>query len=352
MDGAQSRELRQRCHGRLLGSRAARNIAPPPKVLLRQEPPNVMTSQGLAGSGTTGRGLAGSHVAIVTPFGDGGEIDWPAWGRLLDFHLAAGTAGIVIGGTTGESPVLSDQEIRELLARAREQVAGRMHLIVGAGTSSTASTVERARAFSALPGVDALLVVTPAYNRPPQEGLYRHFEAAATASSVPVVLYNVPSRTAVDLLPETVARLARVPGIAGLKEAVPTMQRVRELVAMCPPDFALLSGDDATSREAIGLGACGVISVTANVAPAPMAQMVQAALAGEAGRAADIDGRLAGLHQSLFVEANPIPVKWALERMGLIRGRLRLPLTALSAAHHATVEQALARAGIALAAAA
>lgn len=305
-----------------------------------------MTSQGLAGSR-----WAGSHVAIVTPFGDDGAIDWPAWSRLLDFHLAAGTTGIVVGGTTGESPVLADTELRELVARAHEQVGDRMKLIVGAGTSSTATTVERARAFSALPGVDALLVVTPAYNRPPQEGMYRHFEAAAAASSVPVILYNVPSRTAVDLLPQTVARLAQLPGVAGIKEAVASMQRVRELVALCPPGFALLSGDDATCREALALGACGVISVTANVAPAQMSQMVQAGLAGDAPRAAEIDGRMAALHQCLFVEANPIPVKWALERMGLARGGLRLPLTGLSPAHHVTVEQALARAGIALSAA-
>jgi 4-hydroxy-tetrahydrodipicolinate synthase len=338
--------------GACLPSHGTRNIAPRPHIPLRQEPSNVMTSQGLAGARTAGSHWAGSHVAIVTPFGDGDAIDWAAWCRLLDFHLAAGTAGIVIGGTTGESPVLTEAEIRELVARAHAQVAGRMRLIVGAGTSSTASTVERARAFSALPGVDALLVVTPAYNRPPQEGLFRHFEAAAGASSVPVILYNVPSRTAVDLLPETVARLAKVPGIVGIKEAVPSMQRVRELAALCPPGFALLSGDDATCREAMSLGACGVISVTANIAPAPMSQMVQAALAGDAALAADIDSRLAGLHQWLFVEANPIPAKWALERMGLIQGRLRLPLTALSAAHHATVEQALARAGISLAAAA
>ncbi|MDR2214727.1 MAG: 4-hydroxy-tetrahydrodipicolinate synthase [Nevskiaceae bacterium] len=306
-----------------------------------------MISQSLAGSG-----LAGSHVAIVTPFCDDGSVDWPAWGRLLDFHLAAGTTGIIVGGTTGESPVLLESELRELVARAAAQVGGRIKLIVGAGTSSTASTVERARAFSALPGVDALLIVTPAYNRPPQEGLYRHFEAAAAASAVPVILYNVPSRTAVDMLPETVARLARVPGIIGLKEAVASMQRVRDLLALCPADFALLSGDDGTCREAIALGACGVISVTANIAPAAMSQMVQAALAGQAERAAEIDTSLSGLHRAQSVETNPIPAKWALHRMGLIRGALRLPLTGLSAAHHVTVEQALALAGISLAAAA
>jgi 4-hydroxy-tetrahydrodipicolinate synthase len=288
----------------------------------------------------------------VTPFGEDGAVDWPAWSRLLDLHLSAGTAGIVIGGTTGESPVLTESELRELVARAHAQVAGRIKLIVGAGNSSTASTVERARAFSALPGVDALLVVTPAYNRPPQEGLYRHFVAVAAASSVPLILYNVPSRTAVDLLPETVARLVKVPGIIALKEAVGSMQRIRELAAVCPPGFTLLSGDDATCREAMAQGAQGVISVTANVAPLLMNQMVQAMLAGDTLKAADIDARLAGLHKGQSVQTNPIPVKWALARMGLIRSHLRLPLTELPAAHHATMEQALAGAGITLAAAA
>ena len=226
-----------------------------------------------------------------------------------------------------------------------------MKLIVGCGNNSTADTVARVRHYSQ-PGIDALLLVTPAYNRPPQEGLYRHYEAAAAAATVPVLLYNVPTRTAVDLLPETVARLAQLPGIVGLKEAVPSMSRVRELVALCPPQFQLLSGDDATCRENLALGLTGVISVTANVAPALMAQMVKAARAGEASRAADLDRQLAGLHQNLFLESNPIPLKWALERMGLIRGRLRLPLTSLAPPHHAAVEQALQQAGIRLAAAA
>jgi len=296
-------------------------------------------------------GFAGTHVAIVTPFRDDGEVDWQAWSRLLDLHLAAGTDGVVVGGTTGESPVLSEAELRELIARAREQLAGRMKLIVGVGTSSTATTVERARLHSQ-PGVDALLVVTPAYNRPTQEGLFRHYEAVAGAASAPVILYNVPSRTCVDLLPETVARLTRVPGIVAIKEAVASMTRVRELAALCPPSFTLLSGDDASCREALGFGVTGVISVTANVAPALMARMVRAAVAGDGAQAAEADGRLVGLHQGLFVEANPIPVKWALERMGLIRGRLRLPLTPLSPRQHAAVEQALRQAGIAPAAAA
>ena len=238
-----------------------------------------------------------------------------------------------------------------MLARAREQVAGRMKLVVGCGTSSTASTVERVQRYSAR-GADALLLVTPAYNRPSQEGLYRHFEAAAQAATVPVILYNVPSRTAVDLLPETVARLAQLPRIIGIKEAVASMQRVKELAAVCPAGFMQLSGDDATVRDAIRNGAHGVISVTGNVAPELMSRMIHAALARDEALAAELDARLAGLHQALFLEANPIPVKWALERMGLIRGRLRLPLTPLAARHHAAVEQALRQAGVAFATAA
>jgi 4-hydroxy-tetrahydrodipicolinate synthase len=295
--------------------------------------------------------FSGSHVAIVTPFRDDGEIDWTAWSRLIDWHIASGTNGIVVGGTTGESPTISESELLELTRRARTQAAGRMQIVVGCGTNSTAATVERVRLYSG-EGVDGLLLVTPAYNKPSQEGLYGHFEAAALAAAVPVILYNVPARTAVDMLPDTVARLARVPHVVAIKEAVPQMGRVRELRERCPQEFAVLSGDDATTREAIANGANGVISVTANVAPGLMSQMVNAALSGDATRAAEIDARLASLHHTLFLEANPIPVKWALERMGLIRGRLRLPLTPLAQRHHGDVEGALAAAGIALAVAA
>ena len=302
-------------------------------------------------SSTHASAFSGVHVAIVTPFRDDGEIDWNAWARLLDWHMASGTAGIVVGGTTGESPTLSDAELLELTRRARGQVGARLQVIVGCGSNSTAATVERVRACSA-EGVDALLLVTPAYNRPMQEGLYRHFEAAAQAAGAPVILYNVPSRTAVDLHPETVARLARLPRIVAIKEAVADMARIDALVAQCPAGFAILSGDDATARAAIRHGAQGVISVTANVAPALMSQMIAAACAGESARAAELDARLAGLHEQLFVETNPIPVKWALERMGLARGRLRLPLSPLSQRHFATVEAALAQAGVQLAVAA
>ncbi len=295
--------------------------------------------------------FAGTHAAIVTPFRDDGEIDWQAWARLLDWHLASGTTGVVVGGTTGESPTVTDGELMQLARRAREQVGTRMQIVIGCGSNSTATTVERVRQYSGQ-GFDGLLLVTPAYNRPSQEGLYRHYEAAAQAAAAPIILYNVPSRTAVDLLPETVVRLARLPHIVALKEAVGSMQRVRDLVAQCPAGFGLLSGDDATCREAIRHGATGVISVTGNVAPALMSRMIGAALARDEQQAAEIDARLAGRHQALFLEANPIPVKWALERMGLMRGRLRLPLTPLSQRHHAAVEAALGQAGVSLAAAA
>lgn len=295
--------------------------------------------------------FSGTHVAIVTPFRDDGEIDWGAWSRLLDWHLASGTAGVIVAGSTGESPTVTDDEVLELLRSARAQLGGRMQVIVGCGTNNTAATVARVRAYSA-EGVDGVLLATPAYNKPTQEGLFRHFEAAAQAARVPVILYNVPSRTAVDMLPETVARLAQVPGIAAIKEAVPEMQRITQIAALCPPSFCILSGDDATARAAIAHGASGVISVTGNVAPALMSQMIAAARSGDAARAADLDARLAGLHDKLFVESNPIPVKWALERMGMCRGRLRLPLTPLSQRHHATVEAALAQAGVSLAVAA
>ena len=288
--------------------------------------------------------FSGSLVAIVTPMRADGAVDFEAWTRLLEFHLANGSDGVVVGGTTGESATLSEAELRELTERACRQLRGRAAVIAGAGTSSTASTVERVGWLSQLP-IDAVLLVTPAYNRPTQEGLYRHFAAAAAAARRPVLLYNVPSRTAVDLKPATVARLARVAGIVGVKEAVADAQRVSELVGSCAPPFVVLSGDDASARASIALGARGVISVTANVAPRAMSDMVAAALAGDAARAAERDAPLAGLHRELFVEANPIPVKWALGQMELIGPGIRLPLTPLSPEHHATVRTAARAAG-------
>ena len=288
---------------------------------------------------------AGSLVALVTPMLPDGSIDYDAWSRLLEFQIANGTTGIVVAGSTGESATVTDAELRELLITARRTLGKRASLIANAGTSSTATSVERARWIAEL-DVDALLVASPAYVRPTQEGLFRHFAAIAANSRIPVLLYNVPSRAAVDLLPVTAARLSRVPGIAGIKEAVGDVARCRELVATCAPGFRVLSGDDLTARDCIGVGAVGVISVTANAAPRAMADMVAAALRGERAVATQIDQRLVALHRNLFVESNPIPIKWALARMGLMGGTLRLPLTELSPEYHALVTESLFAAGI------
>ena len=291
--------------------------------------------------------FSGSMVAIVTPMTADGGLDWPAWDRLLDFHVREGTDGIVVAGTTGESPALSVDEVEELTRRAVARCRGKIKVIVGAGTHSTASTVARTRALTQL-GVDAVLLVTPYYNKPTQEGLFRHFMSAAEASEVPVILYNVPNRTAVDLLPSTVARLARNPQIVALKEATGSLSRAREILNTCPPEFTLLSGDDATALDLMNLGARGVISVTANVAPRRMHEACAAALTGDLAAAQAIDLRLQPLHKDLFVEANPIPVKWAVARMGLIGNAIRLPLVELSAAHHDTVLRAMRDAGVTL----
>jgi 4-hydroxy-tetrahydrodipicolinate synthase len=275
---------------------------------------------------------------------DGG-LDYQAWSRLIDFHLENGTSGIVVGGTTGESATLADAELKELTQRACAQARGRIQVIAGAGTSSTATTVERVRWVSQLP-VDGVLIVTPAYNRPTQEGLFRHFQAAAAASRVPLIAYNVPARTAVDMLPGTVGRIAQLPRVAAVKEAVPSVARVREIQSLVPPDFAVLSGDDASARETVLAGARGVISVTANVAPRAMADMIAAALRGDTAGAAQLDAGLAPLHENLFLEANPIPAKWALARMGLMGAGLRLPLTELAAQFQPALERALQQAGV------
>jgi 4-hydroxy-tetrahydrodipicolinate synthase len=289
--------------------------------------------------------FSGSLVAIATPMRPDGAVDFGAWERLVDFHIANGTSGIVVGGTTGESATLSDSELWDLTDRACAQARNRVQIVAGVGTSSTATTVERARRLSELP-IDGVLVVTPAYNRPTQEGLYQHFAAVARAARSPVIMYNVPGRTAVDMLPGTVQRASQLPGIVAVKEAVPDLARVQELVALCPGNFAVLSGDDASARRSILAGAKGVISVTANVAPRAMADMIAAALKGNAAAAEQLDEPVAALHRDLFVEANPIPAKWALQRMGLIEGGIRLPLTELSAQYHSTVLAALSSAGV------
>jgi len=291
--------------------------------------------------------FAGSLVALVTPMQPNGGIDFEAWSRLLEFHVSNGTSGIVVAGSTGESAFVTDAELAELLIQARRVIGRRALLVANTGTNDTRSSSERAREFSGEKyQTDGLLVASPSYVRPTQEGLFRHFSAVAESSRVPVLLYNVPSRTAVDLMPPTVARLSRVPKIAGIKEAVGETARVRELVAGCGADFIVLSGDDLTAREAIGAGAKGVISVTANVAPRAMADMVAAALRGDRAGATQIDQRLVALHRNLFVEPNPTPVKWALARMGLVGDTLRLPLLELSPQYHAVVLESLFAAGI------
>jgi 4-hydroxy-tetrahydrodipicolinate synthase len=291
--------------------------------------------------------MRGSLVAIVTPMSADGSLDLASWDRLLDFHVTEGTEGVVIAGTTGESPALSLEEIEELTRRAVARCGGKMQVIVGAGTQSTSSTVARTKALCRL-GVDGVMLVTPYYNKPPQEGLFRHFMAAADASTVPVVMYNVPSRTAVDLLPATVARLARHPRIKALKDASANLSRLRDLLAVCPADFSILSGDDATAIDWMSAGAHGVISVSANVVPRRMAEAARAALNGDSAAARTIDAGLESLHKDLFVETSPIPVKWAVARMGLIGSAIRLPLVELSPAHHETVLRAMSSAGVRL----
>jgi 4-hydroxy-tetrahydrodipicolinate synthase len=291
--------------------------------------------------------FSGSLVAIVTPMTGDGSIDWAAWDRLLDFHLREGTDGIVVAGTTGESPVLKDAEVEELTTRAVAHCAGKVKIIVGAGTYSTDTTVARTQRVSRL-GIDGVLLVTPYYNRPTQEGLYRHFAAAADASAVPVILYNVPSRTAVDLMPATVARLSRHSRIVAIKEATASVSRAQEILSSCAAEFTLLSGDDATVIDLMSVGARGVISVTANVAPRRMHEACAAALAGDLAAARAIDASLRALHKDLFIESNPIPVKWAVARMGLIGNAIRLPLVELSSVHEDTVLRAMRAAGIIL----
>ena len=287
----------------------------------------------------------GSIPALVTPMGEDGSIDFGAWEKLLDFHLAAGTDGVVVGGTTGESPVLERGEIEELIRRAKSQIGGRIPVIAGSGTNSTAGSVALSRAAEAA-GADALLVVTPYYNKPTQEGLFQHFSAVADAVDIPLILYNVPGRTACDMLADTVARLSQHPRIAGVKEATGDVARGVAILRQSRPGFLLLSGDDPTAAELIRIGARGVISVTANVAARAMHELCAAGLAGRHGEAMAINERLIPLHKALFVESNPIPVKWAVHRLGLIGPGIRLPLTPLSAPLHGAVAAAMAAAGV------
>lgn len=289
----------------------------------------------------------GSIPALVTPMQGDGAIDFAAWDALLDFHVREGTDGVVVGGTTGESPTLDRTELEQLVRRAKARLAGRMPVIAGSGTNGTAKSIALSQVAEAA-GADALLVVTPYYNKPTQEGLYRHFTAIADAVGIPLILYNVPGRTACDLLPETIVRLSQHPRIAGVKEATGDLSRAAPILEGSRPGFVLLSGDDPTVAQLMRLGGRGVISVTANVAARAMHELCAAALAGRHDEAAAIDGRLTALHKALFVEPNPIPVKWAVGRMGLVGPGIRLPLTQLAESLRPTVESALRSAGISL----
>ncbi|HZR36344.1 MAG TPA: 4-hydroxy-tetrahydrodipicolinate synthase [Nevskia sp.] len=288
--------------------------------------------------------IRGSVVAIVTPMAEDGSVDFPALERLVEWHIAEGTDGIVAVGTTGESATLDVEEHVAVVRAVVETARKRVPVIAGTGANSTAEAIELTAEGKAA-GADACLLVTPYYNKPPQEGLYRHYKAIAEAVDVPIVLYNVPGRTGCDLLPATVKRLAAIPNIIGLKEAKGELGRVKELLALLPPEFILLSGDDATACESILLGFKGDISVTANVAPRLMHQMCAAALAGDRAAAEGADAKLRPLHKELFVEPNPIPAKWALQAMRRIGSGIRLPLVPLDPAYHETVRAALQAAG-------
>ncbi len=287
----------------------------------------------------------GSMVALVTPMHRDGSIDAPALKRLVDFHVEHGTDAIVAVGTTGESATLNMEEHCTTLNQVVEHAAGRIPVIAGTGANSTSEAIELTRCAQEA-GVDACLLVTPYYNKPTQEGLYQHHKAVADAVAVPQILYNVPGRTAVDMLPDTVVRLAEISNIVGIKEATGDMGRARELIDRCGDKIDVYSGDDSTAVDLILLGGKGDISVTANVAPKQMHEMCAAALAGDEATAREINGQLMPLHTNLFLESNPIPVKWAVQQMGLIEEGIRLPLTPFSDQHHGTLRNALRGAGV------
>lgn len=284
-------------------------------------------------------------MALVTPMHADDSIDWDALARLIDWHIEQGTSAIVAVGTTGESATLDVDEHCNVIRFTIERAAGRIKVVAGTGANSTKEAIELTRKAK-VDGADACLLVTPYYNKPTQEGLYRHHMAIADAVDIPQMLYNVPGRTACDMKPDTVARLSPHPNIVAIKEATGDLDRGRQILELCGDNIILYSGDDATAMELILLGGKGNISVTANVAPKAMADMCAAALAGKREQAAAFDAPLRDLHKNLFLEANPIPVKWALHRMGLIGPGIRLPLTPLSESLHQPVESALQKAGL------
>jgi 4-hydroxy-tetrahydrodipicolinate synthase len=286
----------------------------------------------------------GSLVALITPMKETGAVDDDALRRLVDWHVEQGTDGIISMGTTGESATLDEEEHCRVIAYTVECAGGRIPVIAGTGANSTTEAIKLTQCAKDS-GADACLLVTPYYNKPTQEGLYQHFVAISQAVDIPQILYNVPGRTACDLLPETVARLSAVPNITGIKEATADLSRVRTIRRSSQPGFAIYNGDDATALELMLLGGQGVISVTANVAPALMHRMCEAALSGDRDLAEQLDDKLGALHKHLFVEANPIPVKWAMAEMGMCERGIRLPLTWLSDSAHECVRDAMRKAG-------
>jgi 4-hydroxy-tetrahydrodipicolinate synthase len=284
--------------------------------------------------------IQGSMVALVTPMHADNSLDWAALHKLVDWHLEQGTHAIVAVGTTGESATLNVEEHLAVIKKVVDQVNGRIPVIAGTGANSTSEAVELTQAAKDA-GADACLLVTPYYNKPTQEGLFLHHTHIARAVAIPQILYNVPGRTGVDMKPETALRLALVPNIIGIKEATGDLVRAKLLIDEAPKDFAIISGDDATAVDLILLGGKGDISVTANVVPAAIARMCELALAGKAEEARAINERLLPLHTAMFVESNPIPVKWAVEQLGLIQSGIRLPLTRLSEQYHQQVKTAL-----------
>ncbi|MEM8659922.1 MAG: 4-hydroxy-tetrahydrodipicolinate synthase [Pseudomonadota bacterium] len=289
--------------------------------------------------------ITGSIVALVTPMHTDGEVDWTSLERLLDLHIEAGTCAIGAVGTTGESATLSVSEHLQVIRRCVDYLGGRLPVIAGTGSNSTREAIDLTRA-AADAGADASLLVTPYYNRPSQRGLYEHFLAIAEAVPLPHILYNVPGRTCVDMNNETVASLAEIDNIVGIKDATGDLGRGRELIALCGSSFAIYSGDDATAMELMLAGGRGSISVTANIAAAKAAKLCQLALKGDRVGAEEINAALSLLNEALFLEANPIPVKWALAQRGLIQEGIRLPLTTLDAAFHSQVNDAMQSAGV------
>ncbi len=289
--------------------------------------------------------LQGSQVAIVTPMFDDGSLDLEALCALIDWHVEAGTDGIVIVGTTGESPTVDVDEHCLLIKTTVEHVKGRVAVVAGTGANSTSEAIALTAKAKAL-GVDACLLVTPYYNKPTQEGMYQHFAAVAAAVDIPQILYNVPGRTSCDMSNDTVVRLAAIKNIVGIKDATGGIERGTDLLLRAPKDFAIYSGDDATGMALMLLGGHGVISVTANVAPKLMHEMCVAAMAGEVKKACEINAKLFALHQKLFIEPNPIPVKWVLQQMGLIKTGIRLPMVNLSEQYHDVMRSAMRQAAL------